>query len=79
VTGWQSPGYHHRPFYGVTPTRPARQLTPASKAQLESQWKALEAQVKTYIDTVGKKIEQQAGDIPGNRRRSNEGLERSGR
>jgi hypothetical protein len=30
-----------------------------TKAQLESQWKAFEAQVKTYIDTVGKQIEQQ--------------------
>lgn len=30
-----------------------------TKAQLESQWKDFEAQVKTYIDTVGKQIEQQ--------------------
>jgi hypothetical protein len=26
---------------------------------LESQWNAFEAQVKTYIGTVGKRIEQQ--------------------
>ena len=31
----------------------------ANKAQLESQWRAFEAQVKTYFDTVGKQIEQQ--------------------
>ena len=31
----------------------------AGKAQLESQWKAYEAKVKTYFDTVGKQIEQQ--------------------
>lgn len=30
-----------------------------TKAQLESQWNGFEAQVKTYIDTVGKEIEQQ--------------------
>ena len=30
-----------------------------TKAQLESQWNGFEAQVKTYIDTVGKHIEQQ--------------------
>lgn len=29
------------------------------KAQLESQWNGFEAQAKTYIDTVGKQIEQQ--------------------
>ena len=31
----------------------------ANKAQLESQWRGFEAQVKTYFDTVGKQIEQQ--------------------
>jgi uncharacterized phage infection (PIP) family protein YhgE len=30
-----------------------------TKAQLESQWNGFEAQVKTYIETVGKQIEQQ--------------------
>jgi len=30
-----------------------------TKTQLESQWNGFEAQVKTYIDTVGKHIEQQ--------------------
>jgi hypothetical protein len=30
-----------------------------TKGQLESQWNGFEAQVKTYIDTVGKQIEQQ--------------------
>ena len=30
-----------------------------TKAQLESQWNGFEAQVKAYIDTVGKRIEQQ--------------------
>jgi hypothetical protein len=30
-----------------------------TKAQLESQWNGFEAQVKTYIDTIGKQIEQQ--------------------
>jgi hypothetical protein len=30
-----------------------------TKGQLETQWKGFEAQVKTYIDTVGKQIEQQ--------------------
>lgn len=30
----------------------------AGKAQLESQWHAFEAQVKTYFETVGKQIEQ---------------------
>jgi hypothetical protein len=29
------------------------------KAQLESQWKGFETQVKAYFDTVGKQIEQQ--------------------
>ena len=27
--------------------------------QLKSQWRAFEAQVKTYFDTIGKQIEQQ--------------------
>jgi len=31
----------------------------ATKPQLESQWQAFEAQVKTYFDTVGKQIELQ--------------------
>ena len=31
----------------------------ASKTQLEAQWKAYEAQVKTYFDTAGKQLEQQ--------------------
>jgi hypothetical protein len=31
----------------------------ANKAQLESQWRDFEAQVKTYFDTVGKQVEQQ--------------------
>jgi hypothetical protein len=31
----------------------------AAKAQLESQWKGFETQVKAYFDTVGKQIEQQ--------------------
>ena len=31
----------------------------AGKAQLEVQWKAYEAQVKTYFDTAGKQLEQQ--------------------
>jgi hypothetical protein len=31
----------------------------ANKAQLESQWRGFEAQVKAYFDTVGKQIEQQ--------------------
>lgn len=31
----------------------------AGKAQLETQWKAYEAQVKAYFDTVGKEVEQQ--------------------
>jgi F0F1-type ATP synthase membrane subunit b/b' len=31
----------------------------AAKAQLESQWKGFETQVKVYFDTVGKQIEQQ--------------------
>jgi hypothetical protein len=30
-----------------------------TKAQLESQWNGFDAQVKAYIDTVGKRIEQQ--------------------
>jgi DNA anti-recombination protein RmuC len=30
-----------------------------TKAQFESQWNGFEAQVKTYIDTVGKQVEQQ--------------------
>jgi hypothetical protein len=30
-----------------------------AKAQLESQWKEFETQVKAYFDTVGKQIEQQ--------------------
>jgi hypothetical protein len=30
-----------------------------NKAQLDSQWKAFEAQVKTYIDTVAKQLPQQ--------------------
>ena len=30
-----------------------------TKAQLESQWNGFEVQVKTYINTVGKQIEQQ--------------------
>jgi hypothetical protein len=30
-----------------------------TKGQLESQWNGFEAQVKTYIDTVGKQVEQQ--------------------
>ena len=30
-----------------------------AKAQLESQWKGFEAQVKAYFDTVGKQVEQQ--------------------
>lgn len=30
-----------------------------TKAQLEPQWNGFEAKVKTYIDTVGKQIEQQ--------------------
>ena len=30
-----------------------------AKAQLESQWKGFETQVKAYFDTVGKQIEQQ--------------------
>jgi hypothetical protein len=30
-----------------------------TKAQLEPQWSGFEAQVKTYIDTVGKQIERQ--------------------
>jgi hypothetical protein len=29
------------------------------KPQLESQWNDFEAQVKTYIDTIGKRVEQQ--------------------
>lgn len=31
----------------------------SSKAQLEAQWHAFEAQVRTYFDTVGKQLEQQ--------------------
>ena len=31
----------------------------SGKAQLETQWKAYEAQVKTYFDTVSKQVEQQ--------------------
>ena len=31
----------------------------ASKAQLESQWHGFEAQLKTYIETVGKQVQQQ--------------------
>ena len=31
----------------------------ASKAQLESQWLGFEAQLKTYIETVGKQVQQQ--------------------
>lgn len=31
----------------------------AHKAQLDSQWREFEAQVKTYFDTAGKQIEQQ--------------------
>jgi hypothetical protein len=31
----------------------------ASKAQLESQWHGFEAQVQTYIETVGKQVQQQ--------------------
>jgi len=31
----------------------------SNKAQLDSQWKAFEAQVKTYIDTVAKQVPQQ--------------------
>jgi hypothetical protein len=31
----------------------------ASKAQLESQWHGFEAQVKTYIETVGQQVQQQ--------------------
>ena len=31
----------------------------AAKTQLESQWHGFEAQVKTYIETVGKQVEQQ--------------------
>ena len=50
-----------------------------TKAQLESQWNGFEAQVKAYIDTVGERIRTAAGDIPGRRCRSNEGLARSGR
>ncbi len=37
-----------------------------AKAQLEPQWTAFEAQVKTYVETVGKQIEQQQamfGDV----------------
>ncbi len=30
-----------------------------NKVQLDSQWKAFEAQVKTYIETVGKQVQQQ--------------------
>ncbi len=30
-----------------------------AKAQLESQWNGFEALVKTYIDTIGKQVEQQ--------------------
>ena len=31
----------------------------ASKAQLESQWHGFETQLKTYIETVGKQVQQQ--------------------
>jgi chromosome segregation ATPase len=36
-----------------------------TKAQLESQWNGFEALVKTYIDTVGKQVEQQQATFRG--------------
>ena len=48
--------------------RDVRSRLERTKAQLESQWNGFEAQVKTYIETVGKQIEQQQGDVPRSRR-----------
>ena len=45
-----------------------------TKAQLESQWNGFEAQVKVYIDTVGKQIEQQQATFRDVSRSSGEGL-----
>jgi hypothetical protein len=37
----------------------------ATKPQLESRWNEFEAQVKTYIDTVGKQVQQQQATFRG--------------
>jgi uncharacterized phage infection (PIP) family protein YhgE len=45
-----------------------------AKAQLESEWNNFEVEVKAYLDSAGKQIDQQQAHLPECCRGSNEGL-----
>ena len=47
-----------------------------AQPQLEAQWNGFEAQLKGYVETIGKQIEQQQATFREVRRRSGEGLAR---
>jgi ElaB/YqjD/DUF883 family membrane-anchored ribosome-binding protein len=50
-----------------------------TKTQLEAQWNSFEAEVKSYIDSVGKQVQQQEATFRDVAARSGEGLARGGR